>query len=304
MVNRMRPGQGRGTGINSLSLIISVGLHLALATLIFLGLQSRKPASPPILTVSLVAPDPGLPGPGGSQKPAETQAGQAEPPSAAPTPAKKQASLAPKAKEKPPKRKAKHIARYEPEEAWPERPVRPTLLPVVKAPSPPAPAALPTAPSPVVMTVRSSSRGVFGQTTAQDGVGAGSGGSGSASAGLGQGSGGGRGEGSGGGRTQVEAQRHYLGIIRTRILAKRQYPSISRQRHEEGIVRLRFTLSSAGALAQGVQMVKPSGYHLLDDQARQCVLAASPFPPFPPDLKRDCLTVEVPIVYKLTELGM
>jgi outer membrane biosynthesis protein TonB len=51
-------------------------------------------------------------------------------------------------------------------------------------------------------------------------------------------------------------------------------------------------------------MVQPSGSPLLDDQARHCVLAAAPFPPFPPDLKRDCLTVEVPIVYKLTETDM
>jgi periplasmic protein TonB len=296
-------GHGTEAGLFSRSLIISVGLHLALATVILLGLGSHQPVSPPVLTVSLLAPDPGLPGPGATPGPAGAQADRAVTPSAPPAPAKKQANLAPKAKEKPLKRKAKHIARYEPEEAWPEIPVRPALSPVVKAPSAPAPAALPPAASPARVTATGWSSGISGQTAGQRGVGVVTGGSGSASGGLGRGGGGGNGGGSGG-RSLAEAQRHYLSIVRTRILAKRQYPPISRQRHEEGVVRLRFTLSPAGALSQGVQMVKPSGYHLLDNQARQCVLAASPFPPFPPDLQRDCLTVEVPIVYKLTELGM
>jgi protein TonB len=129
-------------------------------------------------------------------------------------------------------------------------------------------------------------------------------GTGTAAAGSGAASGSGGPGGTGRGRNPVEAQRQYLNVIRTRILAKRHYPPLARQRREEGVVRLRFTLSSGGALAQGVQMVTPSGFQTLDDQARHCVLAASPFPPFPPELQRDCLTVEVPIVYKLTELDM
>jgi protein TonB len=77
---------------------------------------------------------------------------------------------------------------------------------------------------------------------------------------------------------------------------------MSRQRRQEGMVRLRFTLSPAGTLSQGVEVVKASGFSLLDKQARQCVLAAAPFPPFPRDLKRDRLTVDLPIIYKISEL--
>jgi protein TonB len=303
----MRLRAGTEAGLFSGSLIISAGVHLALAAVILMGLGSHKPAPPPVLTVSLVAPDPGLPGPGATPGPAGVQPGQAAAPSAAPIPVKKQASLAPMPKEKHPKRKPKHIARYEPEEDWPEIPVRPAPPPVVKAPSPPIPAPRPAALAPASsssrVTATGLSSGTSGHSAGQGGALAGRSGSGSASAGTGPGGGGDNGAGSGG-RSLVEAQRHYLSIVRMRILAKRQYPSISRQRHEEGVVRLRFTLSPAGGLSQGVQMVKPSGYRLLDDQAQHCVLAAAPFPPFPPDLKRDRLTVEVPIVYKLTELGM
>jgi protein TonB len=69
----------------------------------------------------------------------------------------------------------------------------------------------------------------------------------------------------------------------------------------EGVVRLRFTLAATGALSRSVQIVKPSGFSVLDEQASQCVLAAAPFPPFPPELRRDSLIVEVPIVYRLMD---
>jgi protein TonB len=127
------------------------------------------------------------------------------------------------------------------------------------------------------------------------GSGSGSGATRSAVLGYGQG-------GPGGGGNPAAAQRHYLDLIRAQILAQRKYPYMARQRRQEGEVRLRFTLSSAGALSQGVQVVKPSGFNLLDEQARQCVLAAAPFPPFPLNLQRERLSVELPIIYKISEL--
>jgi protein TonB len=99
------------------------------------------------------------------------------------------------------------------------------------------------------------------------------------------------------------AQTQYLSLIRARILAHRQYPPLARARHMEGEVRLRFILTHSGALSRGVQIVKPSGFSVLDEQASQCVLAAAPFPPFPPDLRRDSLTVEVPIIYCLKDFS-
>jgi len=77
---------------------------------------------------------------------------------------------------------------------------------------------------------------------------------------------------------------------------------MARQRRQEGVVHLRFTLSPAGALSQGVQVVKASGVHQLDEQAQQCVQAAAPFPPFPLDLQRERLTIELPVIYKISEL--
>jgi protein TonB len=297
----MRLGQKTGAGLNSSSLAISLGLHLALAALVLFWVGSHKPLAPPVLTVSLVAPDPGQPGPGQGPAPAGVQGEKPAPPGAPPAQLKKETGPPPRVKEKPRKPKAPSLSRTEPEEFFPPIPLRPVTPSVAKAPVTPPPA-----PSPALSTVPGVPRGGSSTPVGQsrEGAGSGSGSAGTVSAGLGLGSGDGAGGGGGGGRNPVEAQRQYLNVVRTRILAKRHYPPLARQRREEGVVRLRFTLSPGGALAQGVQMVKPSGSQLLDDQAQQCVLAASPFPPFPPDLKRDCLTVEVPIVYKLTELGM
>jgi protein TonB len=109
------------------------------------------------------------------------------------------------------------------------------------------------------------------------------------------------GPGPAGGGSISPAQGHYLSLIRARILARRHYPPLARQRQQEGVVRVRFRLSPSGALNPGVEVVSPSGFQILDEQARQCVLAAGPFPPIPREMQKDHLTIEVPIVYRLME---
>ena len=289
----LRPATERGlfTG----SLLLSLGLHTALAALVLLGGGFQKPAAPPVLTVSLVAPEPGPPGSGAASAPAGVQATKASPPSGPPAMLQKQVSPSLKVKEKPKKRQAKPRSRPDPENVLPPIPPRPAQSPVVQAPTPPALAARPPATSPSPDIARSWSK--LGRTAGESQAGSDAGTPSSAVLGFGRG-------GKSGAGNPLQTQNNYLKLIRARILAQRKYPHLARRRHQEGVVRLRFTLSAAGALCQGVQVVKPSGFQLLDTQAQECVQAAAPFPPFPPDLQRDSLTVVVPIVYKLTELGM
>ncbi|MEJ2091255.1 MAG: TonB family protein [Syntrophobacterales bacterium] len=281
-------------GLFSGSLLISLGLHLVLATLVLFGGGLSKPGPPPVLTVSLVAPGSALPGPGGFPALAGAPGAQAKSPGA-PSAAVHPAPPPPKIKKKPKKRQAKPIPRPRPQRALPEIPARPTPPPVVQAPTPPKPAALHPAipPTPAAATAGSSRAG-SGGTAGTGRARVGSGAPSSAVLGYGQG-------GKGGG-SPATAQRHYLKLIRARILAQRKYPYMARQRHQEGVVRLRFTLCPAGTLSQSVEVVKPSGFDLLDKQARQCVLAAAPFPPFPLDLKRERLIIDLPIIYKISEL--
>lgn len=285
--------QGMATGLVFGSLALSLGVHAALAALLLYGGGFSRPAAPPVLTVSLVAPAPLLAGPGKEGLRAGGPAASMAPVARPPKPARRP----PTAVKKPLKTKA---ATPEPELATPAIPPRPTPPPRVLAPAAPAPAAPPVRQAPSAAASSGSSGGASGPAAGTAPTG---GGSGALSRGApGSGSGGGSGPG-GGGTAAVGIQRQYLNLIRARILAKRSYPLQARQHHQEGTVRLRFTLSAAGSLAQDVQVIKPSGFQLLDDQARHCVRAAAPFPPLPRELQRSSLTVELPIVYKITEVG-
>jgi periplasmic protein TonB len=286
----------RETGLFSGSLVLSVGLHAALAALVLLGSGGQKPAPPPVLTVSLVAPEAGRPGPGGPPGPASPpgapKAAPGPPPAALAPPAP---PLAPKPR-KAAKRPAAPVSRLQPEKALTPLPQRPPPPPEGPAPIAPLTSAAqrPVSPPSLGQPPGAPSGGPGG-TGGPGGAATDSGPASSAILGSGQG-------GPGGGGNPAAAQHRYLKIIRARILAQREYPYLARQRHQEGVVRLRFTLSPAGVLSQGVQVVKPSGFALLDEQARQCVRAAAPFPPLPLDLQRERLTIELPIIYKLSEL--
>jgi periplasmic protein TonB len=286
-------GQGRATGLASGSLALSLGVHAALVALLLYGGAGPRPAAPPVLTVSLVAPAPLTAGPGKDS----LRAGGPAAPAALPGPPavlpKKRAAAPKKTPKKTPTPPAPVRPQPEPQLAAPLTPPRPAPQPRVATPASPALSARTAGPSPSSASSVGSSAGASGPAagTAQTG-----GGSGALSRGA-------PGSGSGGGSAAVGIQRQYLNLIRSRILAKRSYPLQARQQRQEGIVRLRFTLSAGGSLAQDVQVVKASGFQLLDDQARHCVRAAAPFPPLPRELQRTSLTVELPIVYKITEVG-
>jgi periplasmic protein TonB len=257
------------------SLLLSLGLHLGLAGLGVMTGWGRTLTSPTVLEVQLVAPAGGS---GGAPEKAGASAALAAPaPQLRATPA--------------PVRKPKLAKPVAPLPV--EKPQR-ELTPIAVAKAPAASLALAT-PLRAQAELAREFPGGTGVNGAARGGESGAVSRGQAGSGAGTGSGLGSGQGSG------PAQVQYLGLIRNRIIAHRNYPAMARQRHQEGVVRVRFCLSATGSLSQGVEVVRPSGFGLLDEQARQCVAAAAPFPPIPREMNRDRLTIEVPIVYKLTE---
>jgi protein TonB len=260
------------------SLLLSLGLHLGLAGLGVMTGWGRILPPPPVLQVKLVAPSGGGGGgPGSSEKAGSARVAPAVQPS--------------RPKPQPPVPHKVRLAQPVPrkEEVLPPPPKTvPSRLALATPARPPSPGP-PVLPG---SQIRPGSSGAGAGSASVSAVGSGSG------SGVGPGApGAGHAGGPGGG---AGAPSQYFSLIRARILAHRHYPQMARQRQQEGVVRVRFSLSAAGALCQGVEVVRPSGFTLLDEQARECVQAAAPFPPIPSDLKRDRLTVEVPIVYKLT----
>jgi TonB family protein len=253
-------------------LILSLCLHLGVVGLLLAAGWGPMAAPPLVFKVDLVAGPEAGGGPGPAAAP---KSGTPSPLATRPLPLKK--------------------PRYARRLPVPASPVQETTPPIPKTASTSLTlASPPRTPGPIPATLPGSDAK----------AGSSGGGTGSAVLGYGPGSGsGGSGQGGGPGGPGT-AQSRYFSLVRARILAHRHYPSLARLRHQEGLVRVRFSLSPGGTLRKDVEVVRPSGYHLLDEQARRCVLAAAPFPPFPVELQRDHLTIEVPIVYRLTDGGI
>jgi protein TonB len=70
------------------------------------------------------------------------------------------------------------------------------------------------------------------------------------------------------------------------------YPEEARRRKLFGSLRLLVTLRPDGSL-QRVELLKSSGYKLLDDAAKRIVRMAAPYPVFPPELRKQADLVEI-----------
>jgi len=79
--------------------------------------------------------------------------------------------------------------------------------------------------------------------------------------------------------------------IQAAIERTKNYPRLARERGIEGEVRLRFRLNSAG-IVESVEVVKSSGYEILDRASVQAVYRAAPMPSVNG-------WIEVPIAYVL-----
>jgi TonB family protein len=79
--------------------------------------------------------------------------------------------------------------------------------------------------------------------------------------------------------------------IQAAIERTKNYPRLARERGIEGEVRLRFRLDSAGSV-EAIEIVKSSGYEILDTASIQAVYRAAPMPSVQG-------WIEVPIAYVL-----
>lgn len=100
------------------------------------------------------------------------------------------------------------------------------------------------------------------------------------------------------GTGQVDAQKAYLSTLAAWLAKHRRYPAGARRRGQEGVVRVRVTISRSGqVLAQ--EIIESSGYFLLDREAMATVKRAQPLPAFPPELKGPALEFNLPVRFGL-----
>ncbi|MDD5731134.1 MAG: TonB family protein [Candidatus Omnitrophica bacterium] len=95
-----------------------------------------------------------------------------------------------------------------------------------------------------------------------------------------------------------QAMSEYMRKITTRIQDNFVYPWAAKQDQMQGTVILGLRLDSTGALLE-IEVKQSSGYNIFDENAVNMVRKLSPYPPFPAELNKKELRIDIPIVYKL-----
>jgi TonB family protein len=99
-----------------------------------------------------------------------------------------------------------------------------------------------------------------------------------------------------GARAQDEMSR-YVTTLFTMIDRKKEYPSQSLRRREQGTVSIRLTIARDGKLLDVTSPTKSP--ERLVEASLQAVHDAAPFPPLPRSLDKDQAVFEVPVTYRL-----
>ena len=90
----------------------------------------------------------------------------------------------------------------------------------------------------------------------------------------------------------------YLRGLKQRIEEGWEYPDIARRDGIQGQLLMRFTIAKSGKV-EDVQVLKSSGYPMLDNAARKALFDASPFNPLPDSWKKEAFTITGNFVYRL-----
>jgi len=93
--------------------------------------------------------------------------------------------------------------------------------------------------------------------------------------------------------------RKFAEAVRREIESRKKYPIAAQRIGIEGRTGIRMTILKDGRLEK-VEVVKSSGYEILDRAALQSVLDAAPFPPIPEEMGRDEIQMSIHLVFKIT----
>lgn len=95
-----------------------------------------------------------------------------------------------------------------------------------------------------------------------------------------------------------EVMLRYQDMVKQRIEETRRYPCWAKRQRLEGATYLSFTVLSNG-ISRDIRIMHSSGLDFLDKEAIKTIERANPFPPIPPELNHDFVSMEVSIVYTL-----
>ncbi|MFH1875391.1 MAG: TonB family protein [Candidatus Omnitrophota bacterium] len=91
----------------------------------------------------------------------------------------------------------------------------------------------------------------------------------------------------------------YQDSIKQKIQQERQYPRWALRVGQQGDARITFSVLSSGQM-KNLKLLKSSGFEELDKEALDAVKRANPFLSFPEAFKDDIITIELDIVFHIT----
>lgn len=90
---------------------------------------------------------------------------------------------------------------------------------------------------------------------------------------------------------------------RVESLGNQHFPAAALERKIFGDLRMSVIINADGSVAS-VEIIKPSGYDVLDQAALQIVRLASPFDPFPPEIKKSADQLDIIRTWRFELSGM
>jgi protein TonB len=94
------------------------------------------------------------------------------------------------------------------------------------------------------------------------------------------------------------ARLSYQDMVATKLAQAKRYPERALRKNVNGDGAIRIQISSNGDVSH-FEIVQSTSSTILDEELKDMVERASPFPPFPPDMRRDTLAVIVPVSFRL-----
>jgi protein TonB len=90
----------------------------------------------------------------------------------------------------------------------------------------------------------------------------------------------------------------YKAKIQRKLERYKKYPPRARSERQEGIATVRFTVNRAGQVVS-FELLKSSGYPILDDEVAALLRRVNPFPAMPPEITDSTLILTAPIQFAL-----
>lgn len=94
----------------------------------------------------------------------------------------------------------------------------------------------------------------------------------------------------------LEAQLNWQQLLQIHLEKRKRYPRRAQLRYQEGVPLIRFSMNRSGEVISA-ELVRSSGFDILDQEALALIKRAQPLPGPPVDLPGDTLTLTVPIEF-------